>query len=426
MTRVLVLGGYGLIGSACMRALVGAGMQIAGLGRSQKRALRSDPTAKWIIRDIPSLSIEDWLEILVNFDVVVNASGALQDGARDSLQAIHVQAVERLTNAARRCGVRIVQISAAGVSPDAPTEFFRSKARGDAIIIELAPDWVILRPTLVISPEAYGGTALLRAVASLPGVCPVVFPDAQVQTVHIDDVAAAVVRAANGEVPSGTIADLTEPEAQSFPDLILKMRRWLGVGKGVSVRVPNWVIDLSGKTADLLGYLGWRSPLRTTALHALQGGIRGDASSWPYTCRPLSVTLLNLPATRQERSFARLYLLLPLAIATLAIFWTISGLIGLFETDMAVKTLTDRGVIPFFAAISVGGGIVADIALGFAILWRRWTRLAALGMIVLSVVYLLGAAVLTPDLWRDPLGPMIKVFPGMTLALFIWLLIEDE
>jgi uncharacterized protein YbjT (DUF2867 family) len=165
--------------------------------------------------------------LLIGVDVVVNASGALQDGAGDDLEAIHVTAVARLVEAAVGTSLRIIQISAAGVSPSASTAFFRTKARGDAIVSS-AKEWVILRPTLVLSPEAYGGTALLRAVAALPLILPRVLPEAQVQTVYVGDIAAAVVAAAKREVPSGTIADLTEREARSFPDLVAAVRRWQG------------------------------------------------------------------------------------------------------------------------------------------------------------------------------------------------------
>lgn len=426
MIRVLVLGGYGLIGWACMRALRDAGLQVAGMGRSERRAMRCDPGAAWIIRDITTVDPQEWARMLKDFDVVVNASGALQDGARDSLQAIHVSAVQSLVQAAAQSSVRIVQISAAGVAVDSSTAFFRTKAQGDAVIQDQAANWVILRPTLVLSPEAYGGTALLRAASALPGIRPVIFPDAQVQTVHIDDVADAVVRAAKGEVASGTIADLTEPGSHNFPELVTKVRRWLGWGRATPLRIPDWAFRLTGKCADLLGRLGWRSPLRTTALLALEDGIRGDASGWPHSCRSLNDSLAQIPSTRQERLFARAYLMVPLAIGTLSAFWIISGLIGACETELAQKILTDRGVSPLFSTVSVGAGILADLILGLAILWRRWARRAALGMVGLSIAYLIGAAVMTPDLWLDPLGPMIKVFPGITLALFVWMMVEDE
>ncbi|MEM7643876.1 MAG: NAD(P)H-binding protein, partial [Pseudomonadota bacterium] len=278
MARVLVLGGYGLIGSTCLRALRVAGFEVVGMGRSAASAQAVAPDVDWVIRDIPSVSVEEWCGILNGVDVVVNASGVLQDGARDDVEAIHVTAVERLVAATSGC--RLVQISAAGVSAEASTAFFRTKARGDAAIAT-AGDWVILRPTLVLAPEAYGGTALLRAAAAFPGVLPKVLPEAQVQTVSVEDVAQAVVAAVEGRVPSGTIADLTEPEARPLPDLIAAIRRWQGWPEArLRVPVPGALLRLIGWGADRLGHLGWRSPLRTTALEVLKDGVRGDPGAW--------------------------------------------------------------------------------------------------------------------------------------------------
>lgn len=431
MPRAIILGGYGLIGAACLKALADAGFQTTGIGRSASAARAGDPRADWVIRDLPGITADEWRNLLPGVSVVVNAAGALQDGARDDLQAIHVTMIRHLVEAARGTDLRIVQISAAGATPDASTAFFRTKAAGDALLAEGAADWVILRPTLVLAREAYGGTALLRAVASLPGVVARVLPQAMVQTVHIDDVAAAVVAAAKREVTHGTVADLTEAEARSLPELTLAMRCWLGLpAPRLQPRIPRWLLAGIGRIADGLGRLGWRSPLRTTALKALADGITGDPQPWAKAggtpCRPLSATLADLPATRADRLAARAYLALPLAIATLALFWTASGLIALASPTAAEAILTSRGTDSGLAGLLVRGGAIADTVLGLLILWRPRAREAALGMVALSLAYLVGSLLTAPDLWADPLGPMLKVLPGLVLALWVWLFLEER
>ena len=91
-----------------------------------------------------------------------------------------------------------------------------------------------------------------------------------------------------------------------------------------------------------------------------------------------------------------------------------------------MSVLADHAVPSWVIAPTVFGGAVADILLGGAILWRPWTRHAALGMLGLSCGYLIGSLVVAPDLWADPLGPMVKVLPGMTLASVVWLLMEER
>ncbi|TRW98441.1 SDR family oxidoreductase [Paracoccus sp. M683] len=430
MRTAIVLGGYGLIGSALMRGLREAGFQVIGIGRSMASAMASDPGATWLIRDISMITTAEWPGLLDGVDVVVNASGALQDGGRDRLEAIHVTAIERLVEASATLPLRIVQISAAGANERAGTAFFRSKGRGDAIIQAGARDWVILRPVLVLAPDAYGGTALLRAAAAMPAVLPRVLPGAQVRTVDIRDVTGAVVMAARGEIPSGSVADLTESQSHAFDDLTLSIRRWMGFGRPVlRPALPDLLLRAASWLADGLGHLGWRSPLRSTALRGLRDGITGDSSAWRRItgreCGSLTQTLARMPAVRQDRLFARAYLLLPLAIATLSIFWLFSGLIALWDVPRAMAVLAGR--LPgWLAWLLVVGGAIADIGVGLAILWRRWTKAAALAMMALSGSYLLGGALLAPALWGDPLGPMLKVFPGVMLAMTVWLLMEDR
>ncbi|MEP3299031.1 MAG: SDR family oxidoreductase [Pseudoruegeria sp.] len=431
MPKAIVLGGYGLIGQACMRALSQAGFEVSGIGRSAYSAKAVAPTAEWIIRDIPTITSEEWLAILDGVDVIVNASGALQDGSKDNLRAIHVTAVSRLAEAAAALPVRFIHISAAGVSEKASTAFFRTKAQGDGILSARVKNAIILRPTLVLSPEAYGGTALLRAVAAIPFIQPDVLPNALIQTVFIEDVADAVVASAQGKIPDGTIADITEQRAHRFGDLLTMVRRWQGWSTPiVHPSIPAPLVFITGKIADLIGHLGWRSPLRSTALLVLSGGIRGNPDIWEKAggkpCRPLDETLSLLPATRQERLFSRAYIALPLAIASLAIFWLLSGLITLFDLVRAMSVLTDRSAPSWMIAPAVVGGAVADIFLGIEILWRPWTRRAALGMMGLSAAYLIGGLIVAPDLWSDPLGPMVKVLPGMTLAIMVCLLMEER
>ena len=430
MPTVLVLGGYGLIGSACCRALSAAGFRVLGLGRSAVAARIAAPHLDWRIHDLRQLDAPGWHAVLTGVDVVVNAAGALQDGPGDDLEAIHHTMMARLCAAAPP-GLRLVQISAAGASTEATTAFFRSKARGDARVAGSAGPWVILRPGLVLAPEAYGGTALLRGAAALPAVLPEVFRDSPVQTIHIDDLAAAVVAAARGDIPSGTIADLTEDAARPFPALLAEVRAWLGLPPARwRLPVPAPLLGLAGRGADALGWLGWRSPLRRTALTVLGDGIRGDPGPWRAAGgappRALEQTLAALPATRQERLFARLYFLLPLAIATLSVFWLASGLIALARPGAAAATLADSALPPVAISVAVIGGALADIGLGLAILWRPCCRAAALGMLGLSLAYLAGGTLWAPSLWLDPLGPLVKVLPAMVLALVVHLGVEPR
>ncbi len=141
--------------------------------------------------------------------------------------------------------------------------------------------------------------------------------------------------------------------------------------------------------------------------------------------RGLVETLREYPASVQERWFGRLWLLKPVIVGTLALFWLASGSIGFIRQDDAISILTESGFRSGPARIAVTAGNVVDIALGIAILFRRSHHAAALGMVAVSAVYLLAASLAAPDLWLDPLGPLVKVLPAALLAL-VAIALADE
>ena len=114
--RILVLGGYGLIGSAIVRRLTAGGHEVVGLGRHVEAARRAMPDADWIAADLASMTRgDDWLGVLrlARATAIVNAAGVLQDGARDNVERVQSRAMQALYGVARSEGVAaVVQISA--------------------------------------------------------------------------------------------------------------------------------------------------------------------------------------------------------------------------------------------------------------------------------------------------------------------------
>lgn len=429
--KVLVLGGYGLIGEALVGRLLRDGHHVTGLGRDVWEAQRRRPAVRWIAADMAQLlAAEDWLPLVAGMDAVVNAAGALQDGPRDRLDAIHRGSVVALVAACEQAGIsRFVQISAIGADPASVNPFFSTKAQGDSAVASSSLEWTILRPGLVIAPAAYGGTALLRALAAFPGFIPAVLSRQLIQTVSVTDVAEAVSRAVAGSLPPRLAVDLVEAKARSLGDVLSAFRAWLGLPPARVVPMPAILGRLAGAVADGLGMLGWRSPLRSAALAALARGVTGNAEPWSkvsdHALQSLEATLADMPAHVQERWFARLWLLKPLVFGVLSLFWLVSGIVGFIRQDAAAGVLVSHGLSPALALGLVLAGSVADIVVGATVLVRSLARLALLGMIAITLVYLGAATALAPDLWLDPLGAMVKAVPALCLAL-VALAILDE
>ncbi|MEZ0171581.1 SDR family oxidoreductase [Microvirga sp. TS319] len=429
--HVLVLGGYGLIGHPVVSRLLESGHQVTGLGRSVSLARRICPGADWVERDIASLThLQDWLPILSGIQIVVNCSGALQDSPRDNLQALQADAVKALFEACRIAGcARVVQVSAVGVSRDADTAFLRTKAEADEALMTSDLEWFVLRPGLVIARAAYGGTALIRALASFPFILPMLQEREPIQTVGVDDVADAVLACVEGHVEARTAYDLVETQVHSLKEIVLAFRSWLGFPPVRTVPVPRVIGQAIFKIGDAVSFLGWRPPVRTTVLRQLATGVRGNPEAWLRASgrlpSSLSTILSHMPANAQERWFARLWLLKPPIVVTLSMFWLASGIVGLIEMERAAAILTQRGLGAELARAAVLGGGMVDIVLGTLLLVRSLHKTAAFGMIMVTLAYLVAGTALTPDLWLDPLGAFVKTPPGAVLAL-VALAIADE
>lgn len=430
--RILLLGATGLVGGAVLPALLAAGHAVTAPARDTAAAERRWPEARWLRQDLAHLTDpEDWAPLLAGIDAVVNCAGALQDGPRDDVAAVQRDAPVALFAACARLGIgRIVQVSAVGAAPEAEGAFLRTKGEADAVLAAQPGPWTILRPGLVLAPQAYGGTALLRALSACPLAIPLPLADTRIQTVHVEDVAAAILAALEGRLPPRLACDLVEPHSHTLAEVVTAMRAWQGFAPAPTLRVPTWTCAPVVAAADALGRLGWRSALRRTAWDQLCRGVTGDAATWTAAgdrpLRSLDQSLRDLPSTVQERWFARLHLLKPAVLGGLAAFWIASGLLGLAGFDAATAVLTSRGLSESHGALAVATGSVLDVALGLALLVRRSARPAALGMVVTGLGYLAAASALTPDLWLDPLGPLVKIVPATLLALVALALLEER
>src|SRR6185436_19870528 len=207
----------GLIGAEVVRRLRADGVNVVGFGRSVAKGRRLFPEMDWRAGDLRTLTTaDDWAPLLASIDAVVNASGALQDGAKDTLALSHDQSIRSCIDACVRAGVRkFVQISAPGAVADATTAFMRTKANADAALRASGLNWTILKPGLVISAYAYGGTALIRMLAAFPWVQPLTSSQARLQTVAAGDVAEAVALALTTERMARLDVDLVEGQSHT-------------------------------------------------------------------------------------------------------------------------------------------------------------------------------------------------------------------
>jgi hypothetical protein len=132
-------------------------------------------------------------------------------------------------------------------------------------------------------------------------------------------------------------------------------------------------------------------------------------------------------ATIQDKWFARLFLIKPLAVGSLALFWLLSGFIALVISFPATTAiLTSRGWPDAFAVPFAFVTSLMDIGVGVLIAFRRTAAIGLAAGIVIALGYLAGCAILTPDLWLEPLGALVKTGPAIVLMLVILAMLDNR
>lgn len=424
---VLILGASGFIGSHLAAAFARAGWRVRAGARRPEAARRLAPAHNWVSARFERLTDpDDWRPLLDGVDVVVNCVGVLQDGPGDSNRTAHVDGPAALVRAIQSSGsARLIHISAAGADDAAGTRYAITKAQTERMIQVSELDWVILRPSLVLARASYGGTTMLRGLAAFPGFVPVLGGDQMFRPVAMADLCDAVLKLADAPAASRRVLDVGGPEVVSQRNLLIALRGWLGLPQAPVMSVPAWLAWPAVKIGDALGALGWASSFRTTSVRQMAYGAAGGApdsltAATGIKPRTLDQLLSDEPATTADRWQARLYFVRPLAIAALAGFWILTGVVttgpGL---DAATLHLLEAGFGQAIAWHGAFWGGWFDILMGSALLVRPWTRAVSLAMVVATLGYLAAATVWAPQLWLDPLGPWLKVIPMMVLCVFV-------
>ncbi|MEE9434447.1 MAG: SDR family oxidoreductase [Sphingorhabdus sp.] len=421
---ILILGAYGFIGNQIAKHLVLDGHNVNGFGRNIEYGQAILPDIEWMKGDLADYcSAAKWLPLLENIDIVVNASGILQSGPADDINVTQSDAIIALIEACETANIKqVIQISACGASTGSTLDFMSSKAAADERLLASSIDAAILRPGLVIGRNSYGGTEFIRMIAATPGIAPKLSGFGTVQTIALSEVVEAVQVAIDAPDGFSGSFDLVERKSRALDQIIAMHRKWLGFGPTrFHIPVGNAVMRLGALASDAIGWLGWRSPMRSNALNALINGVAGDAAQTARIlgrhAMPLERTLAGFHSGKQDRIHARLMLLLPIFMLMLIFLWLGSGILGFAMANEAAALLDNASTGAGAAKLMVYGGATIDIMLGLGLMIRKTARLALAGTIIVTIAYLVGGSILTPQLWLDPLAPLIKALAAMGLSI---------
>ncbi|MBL8474126.1 MAG: complex I NDUFA9 subunit family protein [Rhodocyclaceae bacterium] len=224
--KYLVVGGAGFIGTQVASRLVARGDAVIVPSRKLEagKHITMLPTARLEVCDVAKPGVLEAL--MAGCDAVINLVGVLQSppGAPfgTAFAHAHVELPRRIVAAAQASGLkRVLHVSALGAERDAPSQYLRSKAYGEAVYTDAYPavDYTIFRPSVVFGPKDNFLNMFARLVDLFP-VLPLAGARARFQPVYVRDVAAAIVQAIDMPDTVGKAYPLCGPTVYALRDLV--------------------------------------------------------------------------------------------------------------------------------------------------------------------------------------------------------------
>lgn len=250
---ITVFGGSGFIGRHVVAKLAKTGARIRVAVRNPNLASRvfpmGDPGQIAAVR----CNLTDERQVasaVAGADVVINLVGILAEAGAQRFDAVQAEGAGIVARAAKAAGVqRFVQMSAIGADLESASAYARSKAEGEALVLEQYPGALILRPSIVFGPEdgffnRFGAMATWSPVLPLFGG-----GETKMQPVFVGDVAEALVRAlAKGEAG---LFELGGPRAYTFRELMDYVRGVTGL-RPLLLPLPWWAGSAMGAVLEWL------------------------------------------------------------------------------------------------------------------------------------------------------------------------------
>ncbi len=291
--KILLLGGSGFIGSAVAQQLSAQGhfVTVATRNRNRARHLLVLPTVEVVDADVHDA--QSLRELARGQDAVINLIGILHgDFARE-----HAALPKLVAETCVTVGVpRLIQMSALNADPEGPSEYLRSRGRGEAAVRAIAQanpglHLTIFQPSVVFGEHDKFLNMFARLVR-LFLVIPLGSPDARFQPVWVEDVARAIVRSLAMAETAGKTYPLVGPRVYTLRELL------------------ELVIALSGKWRLLIGLGAGLSSLQATVFEFLPGKLitRDNLRSMRVASTSPSPYPPIFGAAAPLESVARLYL----------------------------------------------------------------------------------------------------------------------
>jgi len=287
--QIGVVGGAGFVGSSIVSKLDAAGYQVKVLTRHRERAkhlilLPNVQVKTCDIRDDKALS-----DSLRSCDVVINLVGILHQSRSNTFDAAHHQLPKRLAAICHALDIdRLIHMSALGASEQAPSDYLRSKAKGEVALSQFKGNvnMTTFKPSVIFGR----GDSFISLFANLIKFLPVIFlakPDAKFQPIWVEDVASVVVNSIHNLDTYAKSYDLVGPKVYSLRELVQKTMTVMGKKRPI--------IGLSDKLSYAQAWFMELMPIKLMTRDNVRSMEVDNVSSSPMAKEiALSLTPLNV------------------------------------------------------------------------------------------------------------------------------------
>ena len=241
MTTVLIAGATGFLGEYVIRRLLKSSLEISAFVR---------PTS-----DIAWLSKQDVRLIPGDLSQGDDIQNALQGvDLFITVASLGFGHAPNIVNALIESGVRrAVFVSSTSIFSKLSTSSKSTRIQAELVIAESGLDYTIIRPTMIYgSPRDRNIWRLVNFVNKSPIVPIIGRGDAMQQPVYVDDVAQAIISAAQYDLSIGQSYDISGAEAISFLDIL----NLVSTALGQSINKVHIPYVMAKYASFLLGGLG--------------------------------------------------------------------------------------------------------------------------------------------------------------------------
>src|SRR5437588_9570111 len=219
---LLLTGATGVVGSALLRRLVGAGAEVRCLVRDPRRLGTQRVKVQIALGDLADPF--SFRNALRGVETVVHLAAVTRDQPGGSIEELAGIAAWRLVRAAERAGVqRFVFFSTLGASTRSRARLMRAKAIAEKALVESALEYTVFAPSMVYSPSDPFIT-LLERMSLLPAMPMVGTGRAAFQPIWAEDVAdcllAALPGGARWDEAVGRRYELAGPETLTCAEIV--------------------------------------------------------------------------------------------------------------------------------------------------------------------------------------------------------------